>query len=240
MTSQRQLDKMVINHFIDEKEVYISSKPVKAMKAFVKYIKNNRDVNHLRVLDIGTGGGHFIFEIKAEIPTTNCFACDVTMDTLKVIKKDDIDFVGASVYSLPFSDNSFDIVVFGDVLHHLVGKNRKKSVELVDKALGEILRVAKVGSAICILEECVLFKYQSILLFWLTFCFAKLNVNCKYFYINNKLLISFLTYNELKKILFAHSIKIDYISIWESKNWKIKMLSIIAKLRFYTIIGNVR
>lgn len=241
MESQTQLDKMVINHFISQKEIYINSKPSEAINTVVKYIKN-KNMNQSRVLDIGTGGGHFIFEIKAEIPITNCSAVDITMDTLKIIKKDveGINFVGSSVYALPFSDNSFDIIIFGDLLHHLIGKNRKKSIELVNKALGEILRVAKAGSIVCILEECISFKYQSILLFWLTFCFAKLNLSSKFFYINNKLIISFLTYNELKKLLFEHGIKIDYMSIWESKSWKIKMLKVIARLRFYTLIGIIQ
>lgn len=238
MTSQEQLDKMVISHFIDERDIYLSSKPVEAMETFVNYIKN-RNGQKLRVLDIGTGGGHFIFEIKDKVPATNCFACDVTMDTLKVIKKGDIDFIGASIYSLPFSDNSFDIIVIGDVLHHLVGKSRKKSVELVCQAFGEILRVAKANSALCILEECVFLKYQSILLFWLTYCFAKLDLNLKFFFIDNRLIISFLTYDELKKLLLQHKVKIDYVSTWEAKSWKIKMLGVIARLRFYTVIGSI-
>lgn len=236
------MDTFVVDHFIERKDVYINQKKIDKTHSFIKYIQNNH-THGPKILDIGTGGGPYICGIKNEIPHAECFATDVTFDTLKIINTADVELACSSVYHLPYHDNSFDVIVFSNLLHHLVGDSKKGSVEQVHIALNEIKRIAKDDATICIFEEYVFFKYQSSILFWLTYCFAKLNLQWKFFHINNRVIVSFLTVEELKRILQLYNVGIKFEQIYDpynSRNWQLRILKFIANLRFITIIGKVK
>jgi 2-polyprenyl-6-hydroxyphenyl methylase/3-demethylubiquinone-9 3-methyltransferase len=91
-------------------------------------------------LDIGCGGG-IIAEDLAEFSAT-VTGVDISTASLETARKHakenglDINYMESYAESLPFADNSFELVTCCDVLEH---------VEDVDKAISEIERVLKPG-----------------------------------------------------------------------------------------------
>ena len=98
------------------------------------------------MLDVGCGEGRHIFGIMQEHPEMKCIGLDMDNDSLhkaeegyeyfKSISNVGAEFLKGSAYSLPFLDNSLDLVVCSEVLEHLHQYN---------DAVKEIHRVLKPG-----------------------------------------------------------------------------------------------
>ena len=98
------------------------------------------------MLDLGCGEGRHIFGVMQAFPNIQCIGLDPNLDSLdkslegldffKSLSNKKTSFLSGSAYELPFSDNTFDLVICSEVLEHLH--------EYVD-ALEEISRVLKPG-----------------------------------------------------------------------------------------------
>ncbi len=83
------------------------------------------------VLDVGCGRGYMIQKIQATFPSIECFACDVIDNPCL---PQGIEFRKGHADSLPFKDESVDVVFCSHVLEHV--KDPRAVV-------GELLRVAR-------------------------------------------------------------------------------------------------
>ena len=98
------------------------------------------------MLDVGCGEERHIFGIMQEHPEMKCIGLDMDNDSLhkaeegyeyfKSISNVGAEFLKGSAYSLPFLDNSLDLIVCSEVLEHLHQYN---------DAVKEIHRVLKPG-----------------------------------------------------------------------------------------------
>ena len=98
------------------------------------------------MLDVGCGEGRHIFGIMQNYPMMKCIGLDMDEDSLKKaeegyayfksISQAGTEFMKGSAYSLPFPDNTFDLIVCSEVLEHL-----HKYID----AIIEINRVLKPG-----------------------------------------------------------------------------------------------
>lgn len=72
-----------------------------------------------RILDIGCGSGSALLNIASKSPKVDCVGIDIELDLLnegrrkadKLKYYDRISFIQADVKSIPFADNSFDMVM---------------------------------------------------------------------------------------------------------------------------------
>ena len=103
------------------------------------------DLNHDGLmLDVGCGEGRHIFGVMQDYPDMKCIGLDMDKDSLnkaeegyeyfKSISNAGVDFLKGSAYSLPFPNDSFDLIVCSEVLEHLHEYN---------DAIREIHRVLK-------------------------------------------------------------------------------------------------
>ena len=109
---------------------------------FKKYTLNRNG----SMLDVGCGEGRHIFGVMQEYPMMKCVGLDMDDDSLKKaeegysyfesISEVGAEFIKGSAYSLPFPDNTFDLIVCSEVLEHLH--------EYIDAVI-EINRVLKPG-----------------------------------------------------------------------------------------------
>ena len=109
---------------------------------FKKYTLNHNG----SMLDVGCGEGRHIFGVMQEYPMMKCVGLDMDDDSLKKaeegysyfesISEVGAEFIKGSAYSLPFPDNTFDLIVCSEVLEHLH--------EYIDAVI-EINRVLKPG-----------------------------------------------------------------------------------------------
>ena len=107
-----------------------------------KYELNDNGI----MLDVGCGEGRHIFGVMQDYPQMKCVGLD--MDNASLNKAEEgyqyfesisnagAEFIKGSAYSLPFPDESIDLIVCSEVLEHLHEYN---------DAVGEIHRVLKPG-----------------------------------------------------------------------------------------------
>jgi len=98
------------------------------------------------MLDVGCGEGRHIFGIMQNYPEMKCIGLDMDDDSLvkaeegyeffESISNAGAEFLKGSAYSLPFQNNSLDLIVCSEVLEHLHQYN---------DAVKEIHRVLKPG-----------------------------------------------------------------------------------------------
>ena len=98
------------------------------------------------MLDVGCGEGRHIFGVMQDHPTMKCIGIDMDKTSLnkaeegyeyfESISKAGAEFLEGSAYSLPFNNDSFDLIVCSEVLEHLHEYN---------DAVKEIHRVLKPG-----------------------------------------------------------------------------------------------
>ena len=98
------------------------------------------------MLDVGCGEGRHIFGIMQNYPEMKCIGLDMDDDSLikaeegyeffESISNAGAEFLKGSAYSLPFQNNSLDLIICSEVLEHLHDYN---------DAVKEIHRVLKPG-----------------------------------------------------------------------------------------------
>jgi ubiquinone/menaquinone biosynthesis C-methylase UbiE len=102
------------------------------------------------MLDLGCGEGRHIFGLMEKFPDLKCIGLDPHIESLdkafeglkflESISNSKTNFLSGSAYSLPFSDDSFDLVVCSEVLEHLHDyKDAIKEINRVLKPGGQFL-----------------------------------------------------------------------------------------------------
>jgi ubiquinone/menaquinone biosynthesis C-methylase UbiE len=102
------------------------------------------------MLDLGCGEGRHIFGLMEKFPDLKCIGLDPHIESLEKafeglkflesISNKKTNFLSGSAYSLPFSDDSFDLVVCSEVLEHLHDyKDAIKEINRVLKPGGQFL-----------------------------------------------------------------------------------------------------
>lgn len=100
-----------------------------------RYLGSGQTLGQLKILDAGCGTG-FLAKKMEELGQVR--AVDISEEALRFAHKYGIRVKKASITSLPFKANFFDLVVCIDVIYH-------QMVEDDSRALDEILRVLKPG-----------------------------------------------------------------------------------------------
>jgi len=82
------------------------------------------------MLDLGCGEGRHIFGVMEKFPDLKCIGLDPHIESLdkafeglkflESISNTKTSFLSGSAYSLPFCDDSFDLVVCSEVLEHFM------------------------------------------------------------------------------------------------------------------------
>jgi ubiquinone/menaquinone biosynthesis C-methylase UbiE len=113
------------------------------MEPLINYFK---DIEVHQILDVGTGSGGFIYELKKTFPNAKIIGIDPNLKLLKAARENfpDVTFIEMEAEKLEFEDNSFDVVSISMALHHLPN---------VKKGLKEIKRVVKPEGYIIIKES---------------------------------------------------------------------------------------
>jgi SAM-dependent methyltransferase len=72
------------------------------------------------ILDVGCGMG----DLLMHFPHRECVGVDISEDYLTVARERGLEVVQAEAESLPFDDDSFDVVVATDILEHVFDMNQ--------------------------------------------------------------------------------------------------------------------
>lgn len=106
-----------------------------------------------RVLDIGCGEGETVEYAEYATQRGNYVGVDISRKMLPSSSTGAVDYLQASATDLPFSPESFDIVVLSDILHHLVGSTRRESKQKAKDTLAECKELVDEGGKIVLKEQ---------------------------------------------------------------------------------------
>lgn len=105
----------------------------------VEVMNNNNVSKEAKVLDVGCGAGFHTNKL-ARNGFLDITGIDISLQSLDVARKFDststVKYIVADAYSLPFEDNTFDVILSVDFLEH---------VDEPEKVIKEINRVTKRG-----------------------------------------------------------------------------------------------
>jgi ubiquinone/menaquinone biosynthesis C-methylase UbiE len=102
------------------------------------------------VLDVGCGTGEFERIILSEHPEQRMIGLDVSDQMLAIARQKcsaypNVRFLAGSASVLPFSNDSFDLVICASALHYF---------DKPDASLSEMRRVVKPSGSVVILDWC--------------------------------------------------------------------------------------
>ena len=129
-----------VSFFYDFVEKYILKDYQGSMDLINRYL--SLDKNY-RVIDVGGGTGFFSKEIIEKIDKV--VVVDPSYKMLKKIRNPNISMVQGDGCFLSMKDESFDLAVIVNVMHHIHKKNQKKVLE-------ETFRVLKKKGSVFIIE----------------------------------------------------------------------------------------
>lgn len=138
-----------------------------------------------------------------------------------------IQFHKDSILHSRFPDNFFDCVIIRDVLHHLIGKDYRATINNQKKALTELKRITK-PQGIILIEELVGQSALAVkIIYFLSKLNSKIGLRSRRFQITPNTIILMLTSEKLAKLvglIFGSKNIIKKIYVPSVRNWRIKMV----------------
>jgi len=114
-------------------------------KEFIHHYLSEIITPYAKILDVGCGPANISFELSRLFPTTMVTGLDISTNRLLEINQNknaqNLMFVSGNLYSLPFSDNTYDLVYSRLLFEYL-----KYPLD----ALSEIKRICKVGGTVLV------------------------------------------------------------------------------------------
>ncbi len=136
----KQIDKKNRHHF----NAYVFARYKLELELIIR-INEIKTPKLIKILDIGCGDGALFYLFNQEYDTNNfeLYGVDSSEIALNIAKEknSDVHFEISDAYNLPFSDNTFDLIVSSDVIEHLL---------YPEKMFTEMKRVGKLGSHVLI------------------------------------------------------------------------------------------
>ncbi|MCF8070732.1 MAG: class I SAM-dependent methyltransferase [Desulfobacterales bacterium] len=126
------------NNFSNSKHYkYNTNNPISnylVSKFYQKISQLTKEINFTSLVDVGCGEGVLLKYLSRDISKKLCCAIDYDLNETKdaIMNLHFCNVMRASIYEMPFDNNSFDLVICTEVLEHL---------ENPDKAIEEIYRI---------------------------------------------------------------------------------------------------
>lgn len=191
MNKQMLPDKILTpEKFLEYEKIFLGNERM-------EYLLDRIDRNGLKVIDIGGASGYFLGEImkksKFEIDATN-LDVDYFYSDKQVNNK--IEFLCDSILNSKIENESYDIITFRHILHHLAADNVRDTLDNQQNAVNEMLRILKKGGYLIFEEEVNNVKIFSRIIYYLSKFASIFKINVKYFEAG-KVVVSFLTQKEI-------------------------------------------
>lgn len=153
----------------------------------------------MRLLECGGGGGGLLAAIQdaagARMELFNLELVD-RFRPFQVLPE--IRFVPGSVLRVPFGDDSFDMVLARNLLHHLVSDSIRGTRANQRQAVSELFRVARPGGLLLIDEQINRSKASCALLFLLSTWASRIGLRIRSLMVTPHTVVGYLTDAELE------------------------------------------
>ena len=184
----------------------------------------------ISICEFGGGAGFLLAEFQkilgGEAKLFNVELVDRYRDHQSL---EEIEFINSSVLKSELEENSFDVVVLRQLLHHLVGYQFSDTRRNQRKAIEELVRVAKPGGIVLIQEQVIPSMLSCRLVYRLSTWASKLRLNIPYFEMAPDTVVAYLHPEELvalaRDVHPAGDFKVqDYVPRPRSLRWKLTWL----------------
>lgn len=126
-----EMNEQEINHYYELLADTFIKRDTDNNEECVEYICKACQNRNYKILDAACGRGYVINKVQEASQSKDCYAVDIVIPNER---NSNIQYVSASLTSLPFDDKSFDIVICTHALEHIKDNQ---------KALQELRRVCK-------------------------------------------------------------------------------------------------
>lgn len=161
--------------------------------------KNNRKIE---ICEFGGGAGQLLGELRKSYPYYHYTNVEIVIDYKQFLVSKEITYIQASVLNSKFPDNSFDIIIMRDVLHHLIGRSFKETRENQTQALLELKRLVKKGGVIFVEELLNESDLASKIVYYLSRVNNKIGVHIPLFFISKNVIVAFLTSHKMLNMCY--------------------------------------
>jgi len=135
------------NNFYKEADAISSKRITDLSESNINYIIGNIPSGRNSIIDIGCGKGYLLDRIKKIHPDASLHGLDLE----NKIRYEEINFLKGSITSLPFPDNSFDIVICTHTIEHVIH---------LQHAVNELIRITK--NRLIIVTPCQRYFYYTL------------------------------------------------------------------------------
>lgn len=164
---------------------------------FQNWIKKNNIKKTSEICEFGGGSGQLLNEIRKSYPDTNLTNVEIVSDYKNFLAFSKIKFVLGSVLDSDLASELFDVIIIRDILHHLIGKNYKETMENQKYALSELKRLVKPGGVIFLEELTNESEIATRIIYYLCRLNTKIGVHIPSLFVSPNVIVAFLTSNKL-------------------------------------------
>jgi|AGTN01.2.fsa_nt_gi Methylase involved in ubiquinone/menaquinone biosynthesis len=193
--AQNFSDRKVIDHFQGTTEYSSRTGFVhQEDPTIIKFLKDTlADGKPVNILEVGGGSGYMLDMISKELPVNLLCNCEIVTEVYKKQVNEKNTLIRSTALQLPFKDESFDVVIIKNLLHHIVGTTRTASKNNAGNAIRELTRVVDNNGYIIVLEQYNKHNLFGSAVFYLTLMFTKVGLHFKSFGWNENVIVSFMT-----------------------------------------------
>lgn len=196
------------------------------------WLKNKKTNKKIKICEFGGGAGQLLGEIQKSYPQHSYTNVEIVADYKQHLVSRKIFFVLGSVLNSRFHDNTFDVLIMRDVLHHLVGRNYKETLVNQRLALNELKRLVKSKGVIFIEELTNESEIATRIIYYLSSINSKIGMRLPSLHISANIIVAFLTGRKLfdlcSSIFGRNTIKKQVLTL-ETK-WYVTLLHLFGRL----------
>lgn len=191
--SVKKLFKEQIKHY-SENDQY-SNSPITPL--ILEWLKRKKPNKKIEICEFGGGNGQLLSRIQRVYPNTALTNVEIIDDYKRFLVSKKVRFVLGSILDSNFQSCAFDVIIIRDVLHHLIGKDYKETLNNQRLALMQLKRLARVGGVIFIEELTNESEIATRIIYYLCRLNTKIGINIPSLFISKNVIVSFLTSSKL-------------------------------------------
>ena len=225
-------------------ERFLDYEPKVKASAIIPHTLNVIDADHTKICDVAGASGVFLNElIQRSDVTIEPFIVEVDNAYRDKLVNDKINFLHTSILDNDIEDNSFDIVTFRDMLHHLVADSVAGTLANQHRAFDEMLRITKPGGYLIFEEEANNVRLFSRLVYLMSKFANRHKVRSKFFDAGT-VIVSFMTPAEIRQTLEARKEKFGLEILVSSfvpqpMPWRWRLTVLMSSISYATYVIRV-